>query len=118
MGNHIYTSKTNLAGAIKLPKSICFICTYQTVQYAGYTAVVCDKCGCSYDPFDLSMPDVVKIRRETMKLSRKELSKLSGLATGTIKFYENRKCSTPFFNLTKKLIRAKFRGVHIGAHNT
>lgn len=111
---HIHTSKTNLAGAVKLPKGICFICTYKTTQYAGYTAVVCDKCGAGFDPFEATLPDVVRLQRETLKMSRKQVAEALGYSVKSVRYYENRRCSTPYYNKIKKLIRSKMRGVHVG----
>ena len=115
---HIYTNQTVLASAIKLPKGTCLICTYKTVQFVGYTDAICDKCGGSFDPFEDTIPDIIRKQRELLKMSRKQVADVLGFSVKSVRYYENHRCSRPYYEKIKQLIRAKMRGVHVGAYNT
>lgn len=107
---HICTEESFLINASKI-KSKCFICLHISYLRIGWVGEKCDICDSCIDPFDICISDIVKLRREKMGLSRKEMSKLTGYSKSTIKRYEYVHCSENYYKLTGRLIKKHFKNL-------
>lgn len=102
MSIHITTEDTFFTDAITINDCYCSICTNKTTQDLGWIGARCRTCKQIYNLED-TMPDIVRRRREAMKLNRLEMSKLTGYKRSTIKRYEYVECSRPYYDLTGKI---------------
>lgn len=78
----------------------CVICGHESVHDIGYVSIRCSVCKSHYDPTDMTMPDVVRMQRERLGLSRKEMAELTGYSKRTIKQYELVRCSKVYYEKT------------------
>ena len=102
---HISTSATFDLKDIDPLKGECLICCQETLIQPQWTGYRCLSCGSTWDsPW---MGHIVKRRRELLKLTRPEMSKLTGYSKNTIKTYEWTKCSMKYFKLTTEIMREK-----------
>jgi transcriptional regulator with XRE-family HTH domain len=52
----------------------------------------------------MTVPDIVKMQRELLRMSRKEISVLLGYKSSTVKRYELKRCSLVYYEKIKNLI--------------
>ena len=113
---HICTDETFLVDCLKY-KSTCLICNHESILRIGWVGEKCDLCGSVIDPSEITIPDIVKLRRNKMGLNRPDMAKLIGYSKHTIKKYEFTSCSMKYYNLTTKLI-TEYYGKLISDKNT
>lgn len=85
----------------------CWICCTNQELELGWIGIRCSRCHSVYSIED-SMPRIVKMRRELLKLKRSEFAKLTGYAYATIKHYEFVECSMEYFDKTAEIIKERF----------
>ena len=86
-------------------EACCLICATKSILKIGLLGVLCENCKSYYAPFEMTMPDVVRLRREQMKLTRKQIGQKLKYAASSIKKYELIKCTTPYFIATEVLFK-------------
>lgn len=101
---HICTDNDFFVDAPKITVE-CKICGVVCESEIGYIGMRCSQCGSIYDPFEITVPDIVKKRRELLGFSRKVMAKKSGYSHKTIKKYELVKCTEAYFNKTREFIK-------------
>lgn len=87
----------------------CSICQTEAQHNLSYTAMRCATCGCSYDPFELTIPDIVKMQREKLKLTRKQTGAILGYSPKSIKRYEFVRCTRPYRAKMQELFNQRIK---------
>lgn len=106
---HICTEESFLINAPEIIIKCC-ICNKKCKSRIGWLGEKCSNCDSVYNPFDITIPDIVRKRRELLGLTRKQMGELTGYSKYTIKQYEFVRCSKAYYNLTIKLInKYKFK---------
>lgn len=101
---HICTPDTFLIDAPQV-ESECPLCLMTCTQEIGWTGIRCANCGHIYE---LEMVYIARSRREDiLKLTRKEMSVLTGYSPATIKKYEWGYCTTAYYDKTTEVVREK-----------
>jgi len=96
-----------MAGAIELPESECLVCCKITRQRAGYIGVQCLVCRSVIDFEENFRGRIVRMRREMLKLNRKEMGELTGYSPKTIKQYEWVWCTKNYYDKTREIMIAR-----------
>ena len=104
---HICTNDSMMAGAIELPESECPVCCKITKQRAHYIGVQCLECRRVWDYESNFRGRIVRMRRELLKLNRREMGKLTGYSSKTIKQYEWVWCTKNYYEKTRKIMKAR-----------
>jgi DNA-binding XRE family transcriptional regulator len=101
---HIATNKTYRAG-IEHEPSLCEFCGHKDV-WISWVDLSCDTCGNTYES---TIGNSLMMMRHKLGLTRKELGKILGYKTSTIKSYEWKIPSKVYIEIFKKLIRKNYK---------
>jgi len=104
MSECILTQDVAYCDAIELKPSECPICCEITIQKAGWYGVLCTGCKHEWDEEDWR-GSISQKRREHLRLSRRQMGVLVGVAGNKIAKYERRKCPDAYWEKTKELIK-------------
>lgn len=104
----ILTQEVAYIDAIPIGEGECPICLKIGPRLAGYYGVLQSDCKHEWCDEDCR-GTIVQKRREFLGLTRRQLGKLVGLKTSTIRRYENNRCPDGFWNKTTELIKVKQR---------
>lgn len=106
MGSHICTTDSLMAGA-PIMEMWCPICTNTAPNELGYIGMRCSVCGAVSNMED-TWPDIVRMRRQKLALSRKQIGVLLGYTRATVKHYEFVRCTKPYIAATERLMKEKY----------
>jgi hypothetical protein len=105
VGSHIATTDTFFVDSIDVGVSKCWICGIDSKHELGWIGSRCDNCKSVYDFTEITMPAVVRMRRELLKLSRREIAEKMKYSIHSIRYYENNRCSSKYYKATELLVR-------------
>lgn len=100
---HIATTDTFFIDA-PVVEAKCFICGVRCKHEIGWIEERCSNCGSVYSPFEITMPDVVRKRRELFNLTRRQFGELIGYKPASVKRYEWVECTQRYFDATAELM--------------
>jgi hypothetical protein len=100
---HIATTDTFFVDAPK-HEGECWICGTRCEQEMGWIGMRCSKCNSVYDS-EMGLQRVVRMRRELMNLSRRQMADKCGIKASTVKKYEWVWPSKHYCELTATLIK-------------
>lgn len=81
----------------------CPICLRQTTLELVWVVARCQHCGGVHD-LSFTMPDLVRLRRERMGLTRRRMGELMGYAPASVKHYEFVRCTKPYYQASGEAI--------------
>jgi transcriptional regulator with XRE-family HTH domain len=100
--SHISTNETFLIDAPVMSLK-CLICLTEANHRLGWIGACCSNCGTTYDVFELTIPDIVKMQRNRLNSTRRALGEFLGYKSSSIKRYELRRCSLVYYEKMKTL---------------
>lgn len=103
MSIHVTTNASLAAGCPKV-EGICSICLTEQELTLGYVGIYCTNCNQSPDLAE-PLSRVVRMQREYINMSRREISNATGYALSTISNYENSICSKKYAEEVSRLVR-------------
>ena len=104
MASHICTTASLYAGGIELEPSECLICGSVSKQIGGYVGVYCPVCRRDWS-WEMWRGDIVEKRRRLLRLSRRDIGGVVGIAGSKIKRMELRSCPDWYWNKTLELVK-------------
>lgn len=102
--SHICTTESLYAGGIALAPMECPICCKVTKQIGGYVGIYCTSCKRDWSS-EMWRGDVVRMRRNLLGLSRREMGARLEIPYSRIKGYEIRKCPDEYYEMTKEEVK-------------
>lgn len=102
--SHIATDETFLTDAPEI-ESVCWICRRKVVHRIGWLGEQCTACCTVYDPFETTSGDIVRLRRELLKRTRRQMAELTGYSIATIRTYEHGSSTEQYLKVTEELVK-------------
>lgn len=99
--SHICTNESLVAGGFEV-KLKCSICLVTSIMKTGYVGSLCSNCG--HLNGDDWAGNIAKLRRERLKMTRREWGNLLKLSPNTIKKYEFVRCPKDYLKKTEKIV--------------